>query len=44
MDTADGSAGILVCGGSDGTGIQDYDIGFPGRSGLGQALCRKLAF
>jgi hypothetical protein len=44
MDTADRSAGILVCGGGDSTSIQDYDVGFPRRMGLCQALCRKLAF
>lgn len=44
MDAANGSAGILVRGGGDGTSVQDHDIGFPGRVGLCQALRRKLAF
>jgi hypothetical protein len=44
MDTANGSAGILVRGGGDGTSVQDHDIGLPGRVGLCQALRRKLAF
>ena len=34
MDAADGGAGVLVCGGGNGTRIQDYDICFPGRLGL----------
>src|SRR4051794_27935503 len=38
MDTADGSSGILVGSGGDGASIQDYNIGFPGRMGMGQAL------
>src|SRR5438270_14081015 len=44
MDTANGSAGILVGGGCDGASIQDYNIGFPGRLRMGQALCRNVAF
>ena len=43
LHAADGGAGVLIGGICNGTGVQDYEVGFTGR-GAGQAARFELAF
>ena len=44
MDSPDRGPCVLVGSGGDSAGIQYHHVGFLGRTGLRQPLCRKLAF
>lgn len=43
-DAADGGAGVLIGGRSDGASVQDYDCGLRGRACAGEAALFELAF
>ncbi len=44
MNTADGSAGVLVRGSGDGAGVQNHDLGASRRIGPLQSALGELAF